>query len=574
MSKKHNREFQRKKDLKIIDKNCSYDSYNTYFISDYENKIFHDTPVYNIYKICNIPLAYPEAERSLLKSDINFFKEKKEHQDKGLFYTNSDFVYMLYEESIKFDYRKKGREESDFRCKVDFKVKNKLIDYKKFLDKIHFERIQHDSSYLLVEYDFGSEDFLDKNKTNLQNLEPEIKDKESFIKTREKLLDKLGSNMIFEKKDFLKKKFGIILSEENDEINLQSLYNNDEGKTNSFNLEIEKEKFYRFVPMVCMRIPDLDASSDFAFFAFGQCKEITAKKNLLIRDKNSELFFVSKDYKKKVLDFEIDIFELEFYEKNSPNDVFNISDMETFCDVMIDKKNSVIFYLCYQKMRRIINQRVEKFFERKEKPLIFELDLNKKFDRKLAKQKFKIFLFIFSAAAMVCSFFLFFTLIISTGSAGLIIMGIVIIVFLVIIFFYLCFDLCGLMKNRRILNNGKIDLTDKKKLMENIQRIQILSNQTKNVFDKAEKEKKGKIVKVIIDLDSFKDNGFQKYSSGDIVKEIELDHKNVIDIHLSENSFLDPKKIMQLAEIKNPEANISLKGGRDVIIDNKVTKVI
>ena len=27
--------------MKIIVKNCSYDSYNTYFISDYENKIFH-----------------------------------------------------------------------------------------------------------------------------------------------------------------------------------------------------------------------------------------------------------------------------------------------------------------------------------------------------------------------------------------------------------------------------------------------------------------------------------------------------------------------------------------------------
>ena len=120
-----------------------------------------------------------------------------------------------------------------------------------------------------------------------------------------------------------------------------------------------------------------------------------------------------------------------------------------------------------------------------------------------------------------------------TGSGAMIALGIIIIIVLVVIFFYLCFDLCGLLKNRRILIGGEEkNLIDEKKLKKNVERILNLSQITKGFFDKAESDNKRKIVNILISKEDFVKQQHQFFFVGDAVEEVELHHRNVLDIHL------------------------------------------
>lgn len=115
-------------------------------IVDFLNKMNHQNPASNVYKICNFGMAFAEAERSYLKSSEKHLEENITHEkESSLFYREPKMYYMLYEESTRFNYREEFLTIDDFKCTVKFRTGVELL-HDKFLPNIHFERMRDQAS--------------------------------------------------------------------------------------------------------------------------------------------------------------------------------------------------------------------------------------------------------------------------------------------------------------------------------------------------------------------------------------------------------------------------------------------
>ena len=83
------------------------------------------------------------------------------------------------------------------------------------------------------------------------------------------------------------------------------------------------------------------------------------------------------------MSYRAEIYDLSFYHKETPNDKFLISGIEGFCDSLYDAENATLFYVCYQKIKRILNNKDEPLLMRTKEPVSFTLDLNLTLDRLL-----------------------------------------------------------------------------------------------------------------------------------------------------------------------------------------------
>ena len=118
--------FKASKDLSTLDENCVDDSYNSVAIIDYLNKMNHQNPANNVYKICNYGFAYQEAERSYIQSNVKSLEENIHHEkEKGLFYVEPKQFYLLVEETQHFNYRKEFLDKNEFKCVMKFRTTQK-----------------------------------------------------------------------------------------------------------------------------------------------------------------------------------------------------------------------------------------------------------------------------------------------------------------------------------------------------------------------------------------------------------------------------------------------------------------
>lgn len=59
------------------------------------------------------------------------------------------------------------------------------------------------------------------------------------------------------------------------------------------NFDLDKGKYVRFVPLICLRVPEIFDGKDFAYFAEGDCRQMTLEKTLLGRKMDNSLAFMT-----------------------------------------------------------------------------------------------------------------------------------------------------------------------------------------------------------------------------------------------------------------------------------------
>ena len=191
-----------------LNENCLYDSFNTISVVDFglENLV-EQVPIYNIYKVCNFGFQFPEAERSFLylsNNQMRFIKNISESDRKknDLFYYGMDQIMNINDKIMDKDYRKTLQKDEKNRCEMDFEENFDGFEYEKFEEKSDFYKGLNSKSDFIIEYDFGDDfEFKNPENTEYQNEEANA---DLVVKSRDKMLTKMESKYVFQKKTFQK----------------------------------------------------------------------------------------------------------------------------------------------------------------------------------------------------------------------------------------------------------------------------------------------------------------------------------------------------------------------------------
>ena len=394
----------------ILDENCLFDEFNTLSIIDYKKKLFlEQNPIFNLYKICDFGFSFQEAEKSFILAKGNEIKnslEMKNHED--LYYTNLDKIIELVKEAEKEDFRKLADSEKKSRCNIEFKQENlKNFESSNFLQETYFHIGDNSKSDFIIEYNF-EDDFVIE-KIELEDFKTEDMDSEKLIKTRNSIIKKMEQDYVIQKKNFPRAKINLKilnseiegnekiekfeikihkkekdLSDEEDEIidEENSIKINIEINENLkietlFNIKFPINSYIRFFPMICLNNLDKNSEYSYEFISDKHCAPISKTKILLVKNENKKIHFYHKNnqqiFKSNKIEGDYDEFDLEFYPKDSPMDKIHINGFQDKCDGIYDKKLSLFYLICYQKLsqrkKRILKQNENRRIKKNERIL-------------------------------------------------------------------------------------------------------------------------------------------------------------------------------------------------------------
>lgn len=360
----------------ISSKNCLSEIYGTQISLDYKTAIpLTKKSVYNLYQICAFGVALSEGEKSLLFLNSEKIRRRERLENSGLFFREPEEILELYENPVRKRYRSDFRENSESRCSLGFGRKE-FFEESRFLEGVKMFGESGELKELVLEYDFESEDMGAEEFYNQSApMNGEKLTTEELIKKRTDILDKMGKILIFEKKQVKKENFSITLKNSENKIILQNMRNETLDEPHKTDITLPKNTFYRFYPMFCYDHISPVETKDPNTLIQHNCSQLSENKLLLAHTKTG-IFFVTKENAKKKIDFQINVLDFTYYHKETPNEKVIIDGIEENCDLIIDTKFSLIFYLCYQKSRIMKDQKMLKEFLPDLKFHIYEFERN------------------------------------------------------------------------------------------------------------------------------------------------------------------------------------------------------
>lgn len=397
---------------KIINDNCLHDQFNTRSMIDYEQRILvEQIPVYNLYKLCNFGFSYAEAEKSFLFTSRYTLITKKRisHNESKLYYVDTQSVGKIFNEGFKKKFRDKYDEDFENRCINEFIQKNgefTEFEMEKFIQEILYFDDFENKSMLIIEYDFG-EDFLGEVPIIKDFKKTELVDDKVKVNYRNRVIEEMKKDFVFKKKEFKQANLKISLSEAiineeklkpSDKKEKQLLINVDiNGSTllkSNFNIGLAKNTYIRFYPMICYNPIAPKAKVSYDFFNTYSCIPISQNKILLSRNEKNQLFFLQEEksiiYSYRKISLTASEMDLDFYSKEDSSKNYLIQGFKEKCDGIYDTKLSLLYFICYQKIREY-NGLFKAFEEKRRNTHLYMIQENSQiFYKKLNKHHFEL----------------------------------------------------------------------------------------------------------------------------------------------------------------------------------------
>ena len=379
-----------------IQNNCLEDSLHTKIVIDYEDKIILDEiPIYNLYKICVFGFAFTEGVKSYLHAGLTsiLMKNTISDSENKLYYNDATSATELFDEAKSMNYLFLFNSDESFRCKIEIDDAFGELEDEKFSDNVFFLDRKNQSSFFVVEYDFGNN--FKPTSTKAQYFKTAEMNPDMRIKRRQQVMDRLKKNMNIERDNYYKAEFEfLVFKNEKDKFPAVKLLRNKSMETlQSLNVEIGVNKYIRFFPMLCNKILEHNKTHSFEFLSEHACTPLSQEKILIGKgQKGNPYFFTQTNSGNVRITKKIKLYaqemDLYIYPKSDPEDITIIKGFLPKCDTIFDKNSDLLYYVCYQKMTIYEDNKLIKDDEKDLKVNHFVLsDNNSALDKNLKKKK-------------------------------------------------------------------------------------------------------------------------------------------------------------------------------------------
>ena len=531
---------------------CLEDVYNTEISGDFKTSIpLTKNRIYNLYQSCVFGLSLSEGEKSLLYLSAQHIKEKKNLENANLFYRNPEEILELYENPVRKEYRNDFRTNQDTRCNLKF---NTELEFEEdlFLDNVMLIENKGDSSVFIIEYNFptdheeGTEFFKEEAPLIGERLSAD-----QLIKKKSDIIDKVGNIITFEKKQVKKEVLKIAIASTDGTIVIKNQKNGEEGEEHTIDTQLKENEFYRFYPMFCYEHISSAETKDLSTLVQHECAEMSEKK-ILLANKDKQILFINEEGYSSSLEFGITTLDFVYWHKETPSEKVIIDGIEDNCDVIIDGKYSILFYLCYQKSRIMKDQKLLKELTKDLKFHTYSLERNsngKKVDKRILGNMPLIWQLLRLGISIGCLVGMI--IVFSVGASW--IAGLVLgICFLVFFIWFLSVKLCR--DRGRILAEFKIEKYLDEKNLEEVKR------NIRNASMGSYSALKGKN-KAVVDMKDLNNKVWTESVNEDFVNE-KNSGKNV-QIHLGNHSIINADFLSQQIE-GNKTILVEGKNGIDI----------
>lgn len=356
-----------------LTENCVSDQFNSILGLNYDTELpLYQVAYNNFVKTCFFGVAIFEAEHSYNKMSLDDLYQGKTSTDSSLYYKEATEVVEKYEDSKAYNMRMYQNTQDDIRCTLDLDTTENLQE-SAFTGDLFYQKNSGKLSVLILDYNFQGEQFRNENHVSktMQFPEPDYNDME---KKRQQIVNKMKKALVFETSTFEDRKLTFsVQNGKQDGIPILTVNaGGDHTSVHQLPFLIEKKSYLRFIPVVCRELLSTQGELSYMFLDSNECDTVS-KNKFVITDLGKGFNFLYLDGQKAVskpsLDLNYFAMNFHYYPKDEPLEVIKLKGFEKRCDIIFDEDKSVVYYVCYQKIRE--------FFNEKEKP-INEEDLQNK----------------------------------------------------------------------------------------------------------------------------------------------------------------------------------------------------